>query len=222
MQAVNFAPAPLPESMSPIAWATEQPLIVALALAAAGIACWVLLSRREQAKLGTMIGGALMFMAVAVFALGTLIETDRERLERRTREFVAAAVDADIPALEDLILPDAVLAASGRTIADDARGQIESLSQAQQAAGVIESWRVSKVQAVQGGSNVGTTQFRARVTPRAGGVTLSWWKLHWRRDAEGAWRCSSIDCLAINGREPGGGVFDRLLDAARGGRSRGF
>lgn len=221
MHAVNFSPQSLTEPLGPMVWILEQPLVGALTLAAVGIAAWAMLKRRDQPKLGLSIGAGMIALAAAVAVIGSLIETDRERIEDSSREFVVAAVAGDIAALDRLILANAALAISGRTAADDGRDRIEQLSQAQAQAGVIESWRVSRMQSTLDGPNVGTTQFRARVTARVGGPTLTWWKLHWRRDAQGVWRIWAIDCLAVNGREPGDGLFEWLRSAANGNRMRG-
>ena len=211
---LNYAPARLTEPIGPMVWALEQPLVSALALFVLGIVCASLLWRRDQARLGLIVGGALIALAAAVMALGTLVVTDREQIGMGSRTFVIAAVDGDMEALDRVMLEEAALAGSGRTVADDGRERIKRLSQAQAQAALIESWRISRLQARIDGPNVGTTQFRVRMTPRGGLPTLSWWRLHWRRDAQGVWRIGTIDCLAINGREPGSGLLNWLGGAA--------
>lgn len=216
MNALNYSPNSLTEPTGPLVWVFEQPLVLALALLVAGIVGATLLRRRDQAKQGIIVGGALFALAIGAFALGTLVVTDRERVEIGSRAFVLAAVEGDLVELDRLILEEAGLAASGKTVADDGRERIQSLSKRQSDAGMIESWRLSRLQATIDGSNVATTQFRVRATPRGGMPTLSWWRLHWRRDAQGVWRIGTIDCLAINGREAQGGLL-HLLSGAAGG-----
>jgi hypothetical protein len=222
MQAVNYSPQSLTEPLGPMVWILEQPLVGALTLAAIGIGTLALLKRRDQQRLGLSIGAPLVVLAAAIFVVGSLVETDRERIEDASRAFVVAAVAGDLAELDRLILAEAALAISGRTAADDGRDRIEQLSKSQAQAGVIESWRVSRMQSTLDGQNVGTTQFRVRVTARVGDPALTWWKLHWRRDAQGVWRIWSIDCLAVNGREPGEGLYEWLRSAATGSRLRGF
>lgn len=210
MNALNFSPNSLIEPTGPLVWVFEQPLTTALALLIAGIVGATLLRRRGQVKPGFIVGGVMLALAIGAFALGTLIVTGRERIEIGSNEFVVAAVDGDLAALDRLILEEAGLAASGMTVDHAGRERIESLSQKQSDAGMIESWRLSRLQASIDGPNVGTTQFRVRATPRGGAPTLSWWRLHWRRDAQGVWRIGTIDCLAINGQEPGRGLIQML------------
>ena len=219
LSAMTYAPQALREPIGPMVWILEQPLVASLALVVAGVAVATLLMRRDQVRPGCIVCGALVALAITVFAIGTLVVTDRERIEVGSLDFVTAVVDGDMGALDRLILEEAALAASVRTVADDGRVQIETLSRAQADASVIESWRLSRLQSTIDGHNVGTTQFRVRATPREGGPSLSWWRLHWRRDAHGVWRIGTIDCLAINGRDPGAGFYARLRGAASGSRS---
>lgn len=222
MQAVNFKPPQLSEPIGPLVWVLEQPVVTAVALSAAGIALFVLLRRRDQARLGLLLGLAMVLAGVAALGVGTVVVTDRESIEMRSRSFVIAAVDGDRGALASLILPEAGLSTGGTTVAEDGQQRIMDLASAQAAAQVIASWRVSRMQSTLSGRNVGTTQFRVRASASSGGPSLSWWKLHWRRDASGVWRISTIDCLAVNGREPGGGLFEWLKGMASGSRLRGF
>ncbi len=217
MQAMTYTPQSLTEPVGLSVWLLEQPLAASLAIALAGIVAATLLRRREQAKLAIPVGAALIVLAIGVYVLGTLIVTDREQIQSGSTAFVEAAVDGDLEALDELILEAAGLAASGSTVDDKGRERIKNLSQVQAQAELIESWRVSRLQATIDGANIGTTLFRVRATPRDGRLTISWWRLNWRRDASGVWRIGTIDCLAINGHEAGPGLLN-WLSAASGRR----
>lgn len=213
MRAMNYAPEGLTEPVGLTVWVLEEPLVAALALGASGIVAATLLRRREQAKLAIPVGGGLLVLAIGVFVLGSLIQTGREKISEGSTAFVEAAVDGDLGALDSLILESAGLAASGSTVDDNGRARIKALSRTQADAGMIESWRVSRLQATIDGANTGTTQFRVRATPRGGRLTISWWRLRWRQDASGVWWIGTIDCLAINGREAGPGLLLWLRSA---------
>jgi len=221
MNMVTYAPPSLTEPIGPLVWALEQPLIASLALTAAGVAIATVLARKGKLKPGLWAGAGLVVVALVVLVVGTVVETDRESIEGGSRAFVVAAVDGDIAVLDRLVLEEAALAASGQTVADDGRDRIEQLAAMQSEAGLIESWRLSRMQATIDGSNIGTTQFRVRATPAGGGPSLTWWRLSWRRDALGVWRIGTIDCLAVNGRKPGSGLYGWLGGATGGGRRHG-
>jgi len=222
MSRVTYAPPRLEEPIGPLVWVLEQPIVSAIVLAAVGVVVATLLSRRGQGRHGLAVGGALVAAGLAALGVGWAVETERERIEARSGALVSAAVDGDPAKIEPLLIENVALAASGRTMVSPGLPTIVGLAETQRDAGVIESWRLSRLQSKIEGPNVGTTQFRVRVTPTRGRPTLSWWKLHWRRDAQGVWRVGTIDCLAINGREAGGGIFDWLEGAARGSRIRSY
>ena len=98
-------PPQLPEVPKPAVWSVwllEQPMWPAVALAVVGlVVAWVLLGRGKAAHAGIAALAGLV-LGGGVFALGSAITTDRERLVEATAEFVEEVDLSDGPATREM------------------------------------------------------------------------------------------------------------------------
>ena len=103
------APPALPDPPALERWLFERPLVVGPALAGFGLAFFLVLNRRNQARQGIAIGGGLAALGVVLLVVGLLVETTRERLIRGSRGLVDAIVASDAAAVDSVLASDLVL-----------------------------------------------------------------------------------------------------------------
>lgn len=199
----DATPQPLPRPPLLSHHVLEQPWPAAGALVIGGIlAAWVL-NQRARAKAGVVAGAALCLLAGAVLLAGAIITTTRETLIQQTRELIATTARADTTALDRLLARDVTF----RLFTTDRRYTREQLLDlVRRYPGElypVESHREERAAASIDGPNAARTQ--VRVVTRSAAATLydlplgSWWRLDWRRDGDGAWRVTGIECLRIDG-----------------------
>ncbi len=87
----------------------DPPWYLPAAIAALGIYLFIYGNRRQDAKLRA-VGGTVLLLAVALFFVGRVMETDREIAEQRTRLIVDAVETHDWDALRSLLDPKASVA----------------------------------------------------------------------------------------------------------------
>lgn len=195
-------PAPLPAGPVWERWLFEEPLWPGLALAMVGVAAFVVLNQSGQARRGIVAAGVLLAAAAGIFAIAAAVTTDRERLRGATGSLVAAVAHADAAAVGEHLASDVRLRAPvlGRNGMD--RDQILAfVSSEMTGLYKVENYRVLQTQATLDGPDMGRTHTHVRVTPdRTGGFVFSWWRLDWRRDADGCWRVTHIEPLTVEDR----------------------
>jgi len=206
---MNIINAPLPDLPDPPAlqaWFLEQPLIPAAALLVAAIAMLVATNRAGKIKVGAPIAGVLLLLGVGAYLLGERVRTDREAMMEGTRALIMAAVTGEGEVAEDLLAPDATLAADGRI--EEGVDKALLVRAIEGAGRWIQdgSQGIFQLDAAVDGPNVGRSQFVVRVSGEGTPPTFSAWRFDWRRDSDGAWRVRLLDVLRINGRAPRGTV----------------
>ena len=197
----SVPPLPKPPAVEVVAF--ESPLFAAIALVVAGLAVAWALRGGSRAKLGRLAAGGLAIVAGGLMVTAAMVETPREKMSRRTRELVRAAVTADVGTMREILAVDARVRAGERfrwVGRIEANGRDEIISRVEREIGKelrIENWAVLKLEAKRDGPNVGRTQTQVRVD--IGGPVFSWWRLDWRQDEDGEWRVIGIEPLFLGG-----------------------
>lgn len=205
---LGAAPPPLPPPPVIEHWLFERPFVVGPGAFALGLAVFLLLNKRNQAKQGLLVGGGLMALGVVALVLGMTVETSRERVIRHSRELVDALVEGDAATIDSLLSQDLVLSAGAMPIQSKplAMRAVETF----QSQVKVTEHGVSATEAmITSQGNSAATQFRVRAVSNYG-PGVGWFRLSWRRQPDGQWRIHLIELLRLNGREPGEFGIDRL------------
>lgn len=181
----------------------EQPWPVSILLALLAILAWLAFRARGQRRRGSAVAAVLAALVLGVHALASSVTTDREAIVGRTVELIEATAAADVAALGGILASETTLRSEGaiRRVLPTIRGTGEILGQVERSLG--NQFRVTSVsmpdrQATLDGPNAGRSQVRVAVEAEAFSRThVSWWRLHWERGPDGAWRCFEIEPLWI-------------------------
>lgn len=191
---------PAPPALGHYLFENPWPAVIALAFGA--LAAGAVVNRRAGARRAWPVAGGLLLLALAAGVTARLVTTTREALIRRSQALVDAAARADTAALSGMLADDAELRAAFLT-SPWARGRL--LDGVRQYLGQrypIQSHREDSASAAIDGPNAARTQLR--VVVRARDATMydvpvaSWWRLEWRRDADGQWRIRGLECLWLS------------------------
>jgi len=108
-----------------------------LGLIAIGAVVFISANRRSDAMVRSA-GLLLIGLGVVLGTVRLLIDTDQERMERRTRALVAAANTHDWPKLQSILDPDTSLDIPLQAPVTSAHGAVEITKEAEKGADVIE------------------------------------------------------------------------------------
>ena len=184
----------------------EQPWPLVIVLLVSAVLLRHAARQRNQPRMGH-VGFGLAVAAGAVFALAWLVTTDREMLERQTREVVAATESpTDLATLDRLLSPDAVLTGPGNEIwmeMSAIRRQLEQLGERFP----IEQQVIRDIGAQVIDARRGRSAFDLRTySPHQPGVPYrSVWTLHWHRQDNGDWQIVQVQWEQFMNRPPGHG-----------------
>ncbi|MFG0273652.1 MAG: hypothetical protein ACF8QF_01210 [Phycisphaerales bacterium] len=181
----------------------EQPVLIGGALAVVAVVAFLTLNRQEKARLGLLVGGAVLALAAGAALAGFLVETDRERVRARTVELVDATGDVDAARVSALLDDEVDLLMGGRRVPGIGRQVILNAIGRLEGRFALAEARAVTTQASVDDDRRARTQVQVRATPEGGAPSLSWWLLNWSKDADDAWRITRIDCLLFNGQRPG-------------------
>jgi len=196
-------PEPIPDPPLIANLLFEAPLGPVCALLAAGAVGWFLLSRADRGRSALAVAGSALVLAGAVIALAAGVTTDREAAAARTRELVAAVARADVPAVEAMLGDRVTVRFFGTpapwdrdAVLERVRRYLGGTYRVKEGETAIRALRASG----EGDAQPILTQCRVTVVPELTGFPASsWWKLSWRRDAQGRWLVSEIDVQQIDG-----------------------
>lgn len=183
----------------------EQPLVPAVAGVLIAIVVFAALRNAGKPKAGLGVAAGVLAVAAGIFTTGALVETDRERLKDEQDALITAVAYADLDALQDMLAEDARLRAPRLRPLVDGLGKDGIITTVRTTTG--GAYRVRDIgilerQAVIDGPNAARTQVYIRVESEAAGATLTWFRLAWRRDADGVWRAIEIEPLFLSGVMP--------------------
>lgn len=208
------APVPmLPEGGVFERFVLESPWLLAITLLVVAVAMAALLLKRGDGRRGALLGGGIALVGVVVVLIGTLVTTERERLQARTLGLVGLTVRAQTSELAGYL--DEKVAFSGIAGVGAIAGREALLEQVRNypgAAYTIRSHSTSSVGVSIDGENVARTQVRVWVrldkdVAMYDAAIGSWWRLDWRRDpvagsppgTYGPWRVSRITMMQLDG-----------------------
>ncbi len=175
------------------------PVIMAIAL---GLAAYAIASRLDRRKIGLVAVGGAVVLGGALVALSGAIQTNRERVQTRTRAIVGAIADVDIGAMDRILDPDARLFAIGRGSgwSKDAIMDWVTTNLGSRSIYEVEDHRVGEIQAEIGPSGrIARTRVHVTITPAQGSpfglICMMTWQLV---DAE-TWVLIEIEPLWLQG-----------------------
>lgn len=185
----------------------ESPWIVIGALVMAGIIALFIFNQRSKARLGLLALLIAFVLAAAVFVTSTLVTTERERLDARTRELITLTAKAELGALRPILSENVQVRLGGvpfRSGRDAILSDVDRLLAKQYP---ISSIDISEVQCTIDGPNVARSQVHVRAKSSAAMYDApagSWWLIDWRRDLDpsgqgtGEWRAGGINMLQLD------------------------
>jgi len=183
----------------------EDPWPVVVGLLLAGLIAAIVLHRRDRLKSGLRILGLAVVLAAGVYALASLVTTEREVLAARTRDAATFTAAAKVSDLRDLLTERASVHAFNPIPVP--HGREELLDTVRSTLGhsiIVKELTIGPVRAVVDGPNVARTQ--VRVWAKLDGEQAfynapigAWFRLDWTREALGPWRITGINVMQIDG-----------------------
>lgn len=197
-----YSPPPLPAPPRLAHWLFENPWPPAIGLLAFAVLVFFIMNSRSQTKQGAMIAGGLIVTAAVCIVTSFAVTTDRERLAARTRELIAATATADLRELGPMLASDIGLSVLTRPAPQDKDGILGLVNRYMGNEVSVKQHAVSEVTAHIDRQGTGKTLARVRVTVDAAGMNdmtnRSWWRITWRKTAEGEWEAMHIEGLQID------------------------
>ncbi len=184
-------------------WLLEQSIVPGVFLLVfAIVAAYIPWSRGTGGK-AMLPAGLLAVAGIAIMVTGHLVETEREELLHRNREFVQIIMTSDFVAADDYLAPGVSVSVSGEYLARMDRDWMLSMIQTFEANLQITDSSFSYKAASVDGPGIGRTLFKARVQSATfGGPHPTTWEIAWRQDPEGRWQVSEFNWLTYLGQKP--------------------
>lgn len=198
-------PLPVPPVVAHLLF--ERPVPLAAGLVAAAIIAAYLLNRAGRLRPAAITGAALAAAAAGALLLAARVHTPRERVADATRALVDAVASVDEPGMRRWLADDARLFASSRlpevgVPADgiDREGIIRQVRLLLGGRYRLREHAVAELESAILGPGTARSQLRVRVVPEAHPVaTNSYWRLNWRLEPDGQWRCYDLAPWSIDG-----------------------
>lgn len=185
----------------------ENPIPVLIGATALALLGYAIASRARRRRLGVTIAGGTAALGLAGFVLATLIQTDREAVELRTKQTVAAVAEADTRTLDTIFDPEVRLYVRGLSVGWDSH-RITGFIDRWLVPGSmyhVESHRVGEIQTQLGpGRNTARSRATVLVTPvgdrsPTSVICLMTWREDPARDGPEAWSLIEIQPLWARG-----------------------
>ncbi|MBL0926744.1 MAG: nuclear transport factor 2 family protein [Phycisphaerales bacterium] len=181
-------------------WLFEQPIPTAIVLGAVGLFVYMALNRQGRGREAVIAGGLCLVLGIAALVTGRLVETTRERLTALSFQLVSAVGAGDSAAVAQLLDEGLTVGSGGKALPLLDRAW---LIRAAEAAPSLLDDVVPYSDGAAAEDGAGRTHMIVRARLRQLGTpTSSLWEFRWRRTGD-RWRVVAIECLNINGREPG-------------------
>lgn len=205
MQSSIFEPTPPPPLPPPSGlehYTLESPWALAVLLLAAAGVCWIFLvpTRRRQ---GLFASAVLTLAGLGLIALGSLIDTPRERVQQSVVGLVDA-IALGQPREADALLASnaAIYDLEGSTPID--KNQILDRVRNDFGKGgryELSDHTVLEAQVALDSVTLAKTQVKVRVSSKDwGGPYISWWRMDLTRDAQSHWQITGIQPISLPGR----------------------
>ncbi len=177
--------------------------MLVIGLIVAVVIALVVMNRRSQLRTGLVVAGACLLGAGAVVMIASRVTTDREQIASNTRGLIAAVATGDVEKAGEILSSDAQLTlAGGGSFSLDRDGLLAGVEALQQKVRLKGHRTLDLTQSVDG-PNVGRSRVVVRVGLEEGGLAFSSWEMLWRREGDSDWRLMRMECLSVNGQEPG-------------------
>lgn len=175
----------------------DTPFWLPLLIAAVGVFLFITGNRRQETRVRTA-GVGVVALAALLAAVSYFVDTDREKVEKRSHEVVDTFVAKDWAKFESLMDPKANLQFGGGTIFDDRR-QIVEAAKAAQARDVFQSIYVTSLDAGQADRGYITSKLDLMsVQQTTGGRPFpSSWEFDWTKGPDGSWVLTQVRCIKL-------------------------
>lgn len=196
----------LPAPPLPVDWLLERPLPLLIVVVSVGVVATMILASRAEARRALIAVLVTLGVAGGLYALARLVVTERERVMLQTRALIDGVARADAASV-DAVLGERVLLSTNGESVDRNRdwllevtagltGEIERHSITPRGVSLDDPMPNHARSRV----SVSTT-FSSNARVPAGTIGSSW-ELSWKRDSDGRWRVTAIDCLSLAGGKP--------------------
>lgn len=180
----------------------EDPWPAVVVLGCVAFALLVTGMRRNRGAWHVAAGVAAL-AAGGVYVLAATVQTDRERVEQRTRELVAATAPLDAPTLRQLIDDQAtVTLPGGEPLRLAGVLSDELISAVDRFAVESQSIRGLHVEAPQPGAATARLDVRTVLGGDVHYPVRTEWLITWRRGDDGRWRVAAVQWLEFQNRPP--------------------
>lgn len=199
-------PAPIPDPPFLPHLLFESPWTTLLACTALGLAAFFALRRSGRDRHALIALVAALATGAGLYALATLVKTERELAQEQTLTLIAAVARADSAAVGNLLAPRVSVRIVGVLTPWSTDEVIQHVQQDMNGRFALKDRAASvrSMRACSDNDDAIRTQCRVTVTPEATAFpTGSWWLLTWRRTTTGAWRVTDIDLQQVDGLPPG-------------------
>jgi hypothetical protein len=179
----------------------DTPFWLPLIIAAVGVFLFITGNRRQEAKVRTT-GVGVVALAALLAVVSYVVDTDREKMEKRSRELVASFVARDWARFESLVDPKASLLVGGGTVFADRR-QIVDAARAAQDRDAFQSITVRSVDADEPDRGYVTTRLELLSFQEAtqGRPFNSTWEFEWAKGPDNAWALTQVRAIKLGNVE---------------------
>jgi hypothetical protein len=180
----------------------DPPWYLPLGIAALGIYLFIYGNRRQDTRLRG-IGGGVLLLAVGLFLLGRVMDTDREKAEKGTRQLVAAVEKRDWPAMTALLDPKASVGTPNGPVYSSRDQIIAGATVATERFGV-KNIHILSLTSRQDDTAITVDLDALSDQGITGQPFPTSWQFEWQERADG-WKLMRIVCLKI-GQDTGEGT----------------
>lgn len=185
----------------------DPPWYLPLAVAALGIYLFLFGNRRQERKIRN-VGLLVVLLAVALFLLARFVDTDREKVEKRTRALIASVEGHDWTKMASLLDAKANVS-TPRGAVYATRDMIVGGAQAATEQYGVKNIRVTSLQTHQDTGGQVTVDLDVWSDQGFTGTPFpTSWQLEWHELSDG-WKLMRVVCLKI-GQETGEGLDGRF------------
>ncbi|MBX3405281.1 MAG: hypothetical protein KF869_00850 [Phycisphaeraceae bacterium] len=197
-----YVPPPLPAPPRLAHSLFENPWPLAIFLLVVAVLLLFIGNSRGRAREGALLAGLFAAIAGACIAVSFLVTTERERLRVEMHRLIAATATADTEALAPMLASDVALNVLGRQFPEDKDGILGLVRRFMGSEVRVREHALNEVSAYVDGHGTGQTLGRVRVSADVAGMSdvgnRSWWRVTWRKGADGRWTAVNIEGLQID------------------------
>jgi len=183
----------------------EEPMPLLVALCLAGVILWIVARRRlpGRQRNPAVAGAVVWVLALIVWGMSVVIETNREQVITRCKQLVLATSPIDMGLLNDLFQPQSTLVGPNGSVwvinSKDLLARLQSMVRMYP----IKSQQIVGLVGEMTGQNVAVTRLWLRTHMPATGYPKpprTTWKVTWWLGNDGQWRIMTIQWLEFENR----------------------